>query len=60
MHREKVVQEIKNCTVEELQAWKKHVLFCLKWFEKDQNHHEVDECKFLLKHIEEELNRTKQ
>lgn len=60
MHRQKEMERIASCTYDELQDWKKHVLFCLEWFRKDNNHHEVDECEFLLKHIEEQIARLEE
>lgn len=55
MHREHVTERVKSCTYDDLKDWKNHVLFCLKWYKKDNNKHEIDECEFLLKQIEGQM-----
>lgn len=55
MHHEQAVEKVRSCTYEELEEWKKHVLFCLKWHRKDHNQYEIDDCEFLLEKIEEQL-----
>ena len=55
MHREQALEKVTSCTYEELEEWRKHVLFCLKWHRKDQNQYEIDDCEFLLEKIEEQI-----
>lgn len=51
MHRGRVLEQMQSCTHEELQAWKKHVLYCLDVHRKDRNAYEIEECEFLLEHL---------
>ncbi|WP_169307922.1 hypothetical protein [Kyrpidia tusciae] len=38
-----------------MEDWKRHVLRCRAHFARDHNLFEVEECDFLLLHIEERL-----
>ncbi len=55
MHRKQVIERVKDCTYDDLENWSKHVLFCLKWYKKDNNLHEIDECEFLLRQITDQM-----
>jgi hypothetical protein len=55
MHREKALESIAQCSREELEEWKKNVLRCKAFFLRDRNSFEIEECDFLLKHIERRL-----
>ena len=55
VHRKKVLETIKQSSMEELEQWKKHVLFCLDFYKRDQNSFEIDECEYLLSHIDEQM-----
>lgn len=57
MHRKQVLETIKQCTYEELADWKKHVLFCHDNYLKDNNRFEIEECEYLLVHINEQMAR---
>lgn len=55
MDREKALERVKNYSATDLLEWRKHVLFCLKWYQKDRNVFEIDECEFLIDAINRRL-----
>ncbi|MDA3129362.1 hypothetical protein ACFPTR_08470 [Aliibacillus thermotolerans] len=55
MHKETVRKKLETYTVDELKAWREHVLFCLDYFEQAKNDFEVSECRTLLRLIDERL-----
>jgi len=55
MNKNKVIQEIKECTTEELHQWKEHAIKCLQYYLKYRNEFEIRECQFIIDHIEEQL-----
>lgn len=55
MDRERVLERIEQSDRKTLEEWKKHVLRCRAFFVRDRNQFEVEECDFLLKHIERRL-----
>lgn len=56
VHREQVINRVKNCSYDELVNWEQHVLFCLEWHRKDNNAFEIDDCEFLLKQIKDQMS----
>lgn len=59
MDRERVKKVIRACTVEELEAWREHAVKCLNYFLTYWNEFEVDECKFVIDHIDGRLRELK-
>jgi len=57
LHRAEVETQVKACTPEELIRWRKHVMYCLECFQKENNAFEVEECQFLLGLIDERLRQ---
>lgn len=55
MDRKQVKKQIQQCTVEELTAWRKHAVKCLQYFLKARNKFEIEECHFVISHIDQRL-----
>ncbi|MDI3256721.1 MAG: hypothetical protein QJR01_03135 [Kyrpidia sp.] len=56
MDRSEVLKRIENSDRQELEAWKRHVLRCREHFIRDRNAFEVEECDFILGHIDRRLD----
>ncbi|WP_153728670.1 hypothetical protein [Salinibacillus xinjiangensis] len=56
MNRELVKRQIKNCSIDELVSWRKHAVKCLDYYVKYTNEFEVDECNFVIFHIDQQLS----
>ena len=52
-------QEINNCTKDELEAWRKHAVKCLDYYLKYWDEFEVEECNFVISHINKQLKEIK-
>ncbi|SFE98560.1 hypothetical protein [Alteribacillus iranensis] len=48
MHREEVRKRVFQCTERELKEWRKHVLYCLDYFQRARNTFEIEECEYIL------------
>lgn len=59
MNRKVVKQEIQNCTLDELEAWREHAVKCLNYFLKYRDEFEIEECKFVITHIDQRLDELK-
>lgn len=59
MNRESVEKEIRQCTEPELIAWRQHAQRCLVYFSKARNDFEVEECEFIISHIDRRLAQLK-
>ncbi|WP_218033592.1 hypothetical protein, partial [Aneurinibacillus migulanus] len=59
MNRKEVASRIFKCSKEELEVWRKHALFCLKWYQKDNNAFEIEECEFVIREIDKRLLNLK-
>ena len=55
MNRGQVKQEIKECSVNELRQWRKHAVKCLDYFLKYRDDFEIEECNFVILHIDARL-----
>ncbi|RAL24440.1 hypothetical protein [Thermoflavimicrobium daqui] len=55
MHREHVRMEIQRCSYDDLIKWRKHAVFCLKQFQEEQNQFEIEECEFIIRLIDQQL-----
>lgn len=58
MNQKQVKERIKECSVTELEAWKKHAEKCLAYYLKYPNEYEVGECNFVISHINQRLNEV--
>ena len=58
MHRDMVLESIRSCTLDELKAWKRHALFCLDFYKKERNVFEIEECEFILEHLDKQIALT--
>lgn len=54
--RKLVKKEIKECTVDDLHAWRRHAVKCLDYFLKYRDDFEIEECEFIIDHIDQRLN----
>lgn len=59
MDRERELKRIAILSLEELEEWKAHVLRCKAFFVKQRNTFEIEECDFLLEHIERRIRELK-
>lgn len=53
--RKLVKEQISECTVNELAEWRKHAVKCLHYFLKSRNEFEIEECHFVITHIDQRL-----
>lgn len=59
MNRKLVKQQIKECTINELEEWRKHALKCLNYYLKYRDEFEIEECNFVISHIDKRLTEMK-
>lgn len=59
INRQLVKQQINNSTIDDLEAWRKHAVKCLDYYLKYPNKFEVEECNFVIFHIDQQLNEMK-
>ena len=57
MNRKEVKMEINKCTIDELKAWRKHAVNCLNYYLKYRNDFEIEECNFIITHIDKRLDK---
>ncbi|MBU5466653.1 hypothetical protein KQI49_07395 [Virgibacillus sp. MSJ-26] len=57
MNRNQVKQEIKKCSVDELKQWRNHAVKCLNYFLKYRDEFELEECNFVISHIDNRLDQ---
>ena len=57
MNRKQVKQEIKECSVDELKQWRNHAVKCLNYFLKYRDEFEIEECNFVISHIDDRLDQ---
>lgn len=59
MDREKELKRMATLKLEELEAWKAHVLRCKAVFVRQRNTFEIEECDFLLEHLDRRIGQLK-
>lgn len=57
MNRKEVKKRVQQYSHEDLRQWRKHILICLEQFEADRNQFEIEECHYLLRLINQQLNK---
>lgn len=55
MDQKLVKEQIKAYSITELEEWKKHAEKCLAYYLKYPNEYEVQECNFIIAHINKRL-----
>ena len=60
INRKEVEQQIKKCSIDELTAWRKHAVKCLEYFLKYPDEFEIEECNFVIYHIDQRLHEMKE
>ncbi len=53
--RKLVKQQINKCPIGELNRWRKHAVKCLNYFLKYRDEFEIQECNFVISHIDKRL-----
>lgn len=59
MDRKLVKQRIQTYSIEDLKKWRKHAVKCLNYFTKYRDDFEIEECQFVIDHIDERLDKMK-
>jgi len=60
MNRKEVKKRVQQYSRQELLEWRNHILICFKQFEADRNQFEVEECQYLLRLIDQQLQQHKE
>lgn len=55
MNRQEVKQRIQQYSAAELKEWRVHAVKCLQYFTKYRNDFEIEECEFVIHHIDQRL-----
>ncbi|HBZ11565.1 MAG TPA: hypothetical protein DEO65_17150 [Bacillus bacterium] len=56
INRRQVIDQMNQCTPDELAEWRKHAVKCLNYFLKYRNDYEIEECNFVISQIDQRIS----